>query len=108
MTAPEEGCATVTAVPKKKSAEDHEIENRVRGWIRSEMVERGISVNRANAKIGLAHGTLSRILNEERGFGAGFVLKVQRAFNIPSKLLLEENPPLKYMQTGIPHVEEPK
>jgi hypothetical protein len=81
----------VRPVPKK-NAEDLEIERRVRAHIRREMIERGIGVNAAGRKLGVAGGTLSKILNETRGFGSGFILRVQRAWAIPSKMLLEEDP----------------
>ena len=76
----------------KKNAEDVELEARVRAHIRREMVERHLGVNEAARRLGVNGGTLSRILNEERGFGSGFILKVQRAFSLPAKLLLEEAP----------------
>jgi hypothetical protein len=76
----------------KKNPEDHEIERRVRAHIRREMVERQIGVNEAGRRLGVKEGTLSRILSESRGFGSGFILRVQRAFKIPAKMLLEEDP----------------
>ena len=82
---------TVRRVPKK-NPEDIELERRVRAHIRREMVDRGLGVNEAGRRMRLGGGTLSRILNEERGFGSGFILRVQRAFNIPAKMLLEEDP----------------
>lgn len=87
-----------------KNAEDQEIEARIRGHIRREMVERGLGVNEAGRKLGLGNGTLSRILSEERGFGSGFILRVQRAWAIPSKLLIEEDPEPRFMACGIPEV----
>lgn len=81
----------IPLVPKKKP-EDHEIERRVRAHIRREMVERQIGVNEAGRRLGLGGGTLSKILSETRGFGSGFILLVQRAFKIPAKMLLEEDP----------------
>jgi hypothetical protein len=82
---------TIRPVPKK-NAEDHEIERRIRAHIRREMVEREIGVNEAGRRLGVKEGTLSRILSESRGFGSGFILRVQRAFKIPAKMLLEEDP----------------
>lgn len=93
------GRSTVARVPKK-NAEDHEIERRVRAHIRREMVEREIGVNEAGRRLGVGEGTLSKILNETRGFGSGFILRVQRAFKIPAKTLLEEDP-------GDPRLNEP-
>jgi len=90
----------------RKNEEDQELEARVRGHIRREMVERGLGVNEAGRKLGLGDGTLSRILNEERGFGSGFLLRVQRKLTIPSKLLLEEDPERVYMKVGVPDVEK--
>ena len=90
---------------KKKNAEDVELESRVRGHIRREMVERHLGVNEAGRRMGLGDGTLSRILNEERGFGSGFILRVQRAFQIPAKLLLEEDPEPRFMAAGVPDVK---
>lgn len=90
----------------KKSREDHEIEERIRGHIRREMVDREIGVNDAGRRLGLAQGTLSRILTGERGFAAGFILRVQRAFHVSAKDLLEEDPEPRFMATGVP--PEPK
>lgn len=82
---------SVAPVPRK-NAEDHEIERRVRAHIRREMVDRGLGVNEAGRRLGLGDGSLSKILNETRGFGSGFILRVQRAFKIPAKMLIEEDP----------------
>ena len=87
---------------ERKSLEDHEIENRIRGHIRRELVERKISLNEGGRRVGVKGGTLSRILSEKRGFKAGFVLKVMRGFTIPSKMLVEEDPPAKFMVPGVP------
>ncbi len=97
--------ASLSAVPKK-TTEDHEIEARVCGHIRREMVERGLGVNATGRRLGLGGGTLSKILNGERGFKAGFLLRLQRAFRLPAKMLLEEDPPSEFMRPGVPEVPE--
>jgi hypothetical protein len=93
-----------------KNAEDREIERRVRAHIRREMVERGLGVNEAGRRLGLGDGTLSKILNETRGFGSGFILRVQRAFKIPAKMLLEEDPTdPSLLEPGVPgEADRPK
>jgi hypothetical protein len=102
MPTTEEATMSMRRVPKK-NAEDHEIERRVRAHIRREMVERGIGVNGAGRRLNVAPGSLSRILNETRGFGPGFILRVQRAFQIPSKMLIEEDPAdPKLLEPGVP------
>lgn len=92
----------------KKNAEDLEIERRVRAHIRREMVDRGIGVNEAGRRLGVSPGTLSKILSETRGFGSGFILRVQRAFSIPSKMLIEEDPEdARLLAPGVPGQDRP-
>lgn len=90
----------------RKNEEDQELESRIRGHIRREMVERELGVNEMGRRLGLGGGTLSRILNEERGFGSGFVLRVLRKLTIPAKILLEEDPSPRFMAPGVPDVPE--
>lgn len=86
----------------RKSAEDLEIERRVRGWIRKEMWDRKLGVNATSRRLGVGQGMLSRLLNEQRGFGPGLLLKVRREFGIPAKILLEEDPEPRFLAPGIP------
>jgi hypothetical protein len=90
----------------RKCAEDLEIERRVRGWIRKEMIERKLGVNAANRRLDLGTGVLSRILNEQRGFGPGLLLKVRREFGIPAKILMEEDPEPQFLVAGVPDIKE--
>jgi transcriptional regulator with XRE-family HTH domain len=90
----------------RKSSEDLEIERRVRGWIRKEMVERGLGVNATSRRLGIGAGMLSRLLNEQRGFGPGLLLKVRREFGVPAKLLLEEDPEPRFMSSGVPDIKK--
>lgn len=99
--------ASIPRVPNK-SSDDVEIENRVRGHIRAEMIDRGLGVNAMNEKLGLGRGVLSKILNEERGFKAGFVLRVLRKLTVPAKILLEEDPEDRFMEPGVPDPRMPK
>jgi hypothetical protein len=89
----------------RKNADDIEIERRVRAHIRREMEERRIGTNEAGRRLNVRPGTLSKILTEQRGFGSGFILRVMRGFTIPAKLLIDEDPPDRFMAPGVP--EEP-
>ena len=95
------GSPTVPSMAKKKP-EDREIENRVRGHIRREMVSRRLGVNETTRRLRLQQGSLSKILNEQRGMSPGLLLVVQRAFAIPSVQLLEEDPEPCFMVPGVP------
>ncbi len=88
----------------KKKPEDREIENRVRGHIRREMVDRKLGVNETTRRLKLQQGSLSKILNEQRGMSPGLLLLVQRAFSIPAKELLEEDPEPRFMVPGVPEL----
>lgn len=90
----------------RKSELDHEIERRVRGYIREEMVERGVGVNEMGRRLGMKGGTLSRILREERGIGPGFILQAYKALKVKAGDFLEQDPAPRFMAVGSPDVPE--
>lgn len=79
--------------PTRKSEEDRELEDRVRAWIRFEIVERGISQNEMERRLGLTEGRLSKILTSTRGFKSGLILLVIRRIGIRAAQLILEDPP---------------
>ncbi len=52
--------------------------------------------------LGLGRGVLSKILNEQRGFGSGFILRVMRGLQIKPHPLVDTDPEGMYMVPGVP------
>lgn len=89
-------------VPRPDAAET-EIEDRIRGWVRHEMDERGINQTALAKRIGMHQGHLSHVLKGDRGVGLVLAVRIHRALAIPYVRLLEEDPPDKQRKPPIPH-----
>jgi plasmid maintenance system antidote protein VapI len=80
----------------KKSAEDLEVEARIRAHLRQQMLERRINIAELARRIRTNDGNVNRILQGGRGLGLGIAIRICRGLQITPTRLLEEDPPKKY------------
>lgn len=80
-----------------KTPEDLEAEARIRGHLRQQMAERGITQTELARRIGRDNGDIVRLLDGSRGIRSlGLVLRICRALKITPTRLLEENADPQY------------
>lgn len=80
-----------------KTSEDLEAERRIRGHLRQQMQERGITQTELARRIGRDDGDITRLLSGERGIRSlGLVLRICRTLQITATRLLEEDPPEEF------------
>jgi transcriptional regulator with XRE-family HTH domain len=77
-----------------KRTEDLEVAARIRGHLRQQMMERGISRVELARRLGCNAGNLTRILHGQVVPGLGLVVRICRALKVtPTRLLEEDAPP---------------
>lgn len=81
-----------------KSVEDLEAGARIRGHLRQQMAERGISKAELSRRIQADDGQVTRLLNGSRVPGVGQVLRICRGLKISASRLLEEDPAPRYQE----------
>ncbi len=96
-SAPHCGGSGSVARVGQKSADDLEIEARIRAHLRQQMKERGITQTELARRIGADDGNIKRILSGERGIKSlGQVKRICSALKLTPTRLFEEDPPKKF------------
>lgn len=86
-------------------ADEIELQERLRAYVRQDMSRRQAGVTEEAGLIGIAQGSLTRILNGTRGAKVGVFAKVRRLLKIDWIRLLEDSPPKRFYVQGS---EEPE
>lgn len=92
---------------QKKRAEDYEAAYKIRAHLRRERRDRKLTKEALAELLGTDGGNLGRLLSGERiSFTAGMVLQISRKLGVNPSLLLEGDPPAKYVDEAYVEEEE--
>lgn len=86
------------SVPKESV--DLKVRHNVAAWVRYKMRRRRMSQTALAELMGVAPGTVSRIVGERRTAGLDFFLRFSKEFNVPHEALAYTEPP-KRVETGV-------
>jgi transcriptional regulator with XRE-family HTH domain len=82
--------------------EDNEVAARVRGHLRQQIRERGITKAELARRLRSDDGNLTRILQGERVPTVGLVLRICRVLRLSPTRVLEEDAPTQYLDQNQP------